>query len=292
MTLDTPHGGLQDTRWSRDALWLAPQVREYLARSHLVVIGCGGNGIIFVITAAHLGVRHFTLCDADTLTVSNLNRFPIALPGQVGQHKVAIAQAYLAEHFPETVVDCVQEPFPNPRILATFPTATLVVGCVDRVHPRLEMDVLARKYRRVLLDVGTGFTVDERTRMPQAAGGRLLISRPAGPCLLCLGFGDQTGQHSYFLPHGDAPEPSSLLLNMLVGALATECLLREAAGELAPINRVTYDRGPLVITATTHGSRPWCTICGEGAAAHVATAAEGESLLEQLREEGIVCRTA
>jgi hypothetical protein len=254
-------------------------------QSHLVVIGCGGNGAMFVTLAAHLGFRHFTLCDADSLDATNLNRYVIALPDQIGEPKVEIVRSYLTSRFADVLVECVQKPFPNEEIASAFRSASLIVGCVDNVHTRIEVDVLSRKHRRVLMDLGAGFTLDDTSGLPVAAGGQVLLSRPGGPCLMCHGFNVAAGQNTYSVPQPTAPEPSSLLLNSIVSALAAECLLREISGQAQEATRVAYDRDTLSVVVEAAYKRPGCKICGVDSEDHIASVAEGERWTSSLAAE-------
>jgi|SRR5215212_1675617 len=283
----------ETTRWDRNLLWMTPPLVEAVHQTHLVVIGCGGNGIAFIINAVHLGFRQFTLCDPDTLDETNLNRCPIALPDQVGQPKVEVIQSYLTARFPEFVVDCIPEAFPNERILPALSSATQVVSCLDLVHTRIEADVLCRKLGRGLIDLGSGFVLGATTGTPIAAGGQVLLSRPDGPCLMCLGFaGDVGGGNTYFAPLTDRPEPSSLVLNSVVAALGVECLLKELPDQDWGVNRVAYERNTLSCTTEVLPSRPDCRICGLGAEEDILSVTEGEQLGQLLTEEGIACKTA
>ena len=74
------------------------------------------------------------------------------------------------------------------------------------------------------LDMGSGFAVDEGSGVLES-GGQVLICRPAGACVLCLGFRDSLEKYNYFLPGSMTPEPSSVAINAVVATLGLECLL-------------------------------------------------------------------
>ena len=90
----------------------------------------------------------------------------------------------------------------------------------------------------------------------------MLVSRPSGPCLLCMGFADAPRENNYFLPGSGVAEPSSILLNSMTAVIAVELLLREIVGGLAPTNAFRYDRGALVINETTESGKTDCAVCG------------------------------
>jgi molybdopterin/thiamine biosynthesis adenylyltransferase len=263
---DAPGGG---ANLSRNTLWLSPELREAIAQARVAVVGCGGNGALFVALAAHLGYQHLALCDPDILDATNLNRYLVARPEAIGKPKVEVVKQYLAELFPAAEVSCCVEAFPNAHAEAAIKRADIVVGCMDNVHFRIELDVLARKYSKRLVDLGTGFVVDPQDGAVQSAGGQVMVSRPGDACLQCLGFGGEIREHNYFLPDSGEPEPSSVLLNSLVATLAVECVTRELVGELAPVNLVSYDRGTLSIQTVSRPASEHCNVCGEGAGTHV-----------------------
>lgn len=280
--------------WSRNVLWMSPAARAAVADAHLVVVGCGGNGVAFCVDAAHLGFRRFTLCDGDSLDESNLNRFIVALPGEVGRPKVEVIRSYLTARFPGADVDAIAEPFPNARLDDRLGPGSLVVGCLDDAFARIELDVHARRHGRTLVDLGSGFVVDASAGSGDpvlGAGGQVAISRPGGPCLRCLGFDLDGTKHTYYAPEA-TPEPSSLLLNSIVAALAAEAVVRELCGALAPVNFIAYDRERCHLARGEVAARPGCAICGPDGARHVDAVGGVAALRAGLIAEGVRCRTS
>jgi len=281
-------------RLARNLLWMSAEAAHLVRRSSLAVIGCGGNGALFAAYAAHLGFQHFTLCDPDVLETTNLNRHLIASSADLGRPKVEVLGTYLLTRFPDTFVEWVQAPFPNARIFSALDSTTLVIGCLDSAVARISLDLAARKHGRTVVDLGSGFVIDETEGLQRrivAAGGQILISRPDGACLRCLGFDLEGTQNRYFAPN-DVLEASSLLLNGIVAALAVECTINELSpGDQRP-NRIAYDRASLTLSSEYRTGRPYCKICDPHARNHVRSIAEGDQLLSLLAGEGITCRTA
>lgn len=253
---------------SRNRLWMAEPLVTALAEAALVIVGCGGNGALVAIGLAHLGVRRLTLCDPDRIETSNLNRSPTAGPADVGRPKVEVLCDYLRPRFPRLELAEVSVPSPNDAVAAACTSDTAVFGCLDTVHARLELDVLCRSRRRLLIDAGTGFAADDGGAII-SGGGQVLISRPGGPCLQCLGFTPSARGPGYFVPGSAPPEASSLLLNSVVSALATECLLDELGRGRRAENCISYDATARTLTAETLVGERDCPVCGVGAAAHL-----------------------
>src|SRR5260370_14718677 len=73
--------------WSRTRLWMSEHELEQVNEATLVIVGCGGTGSILAIFTAYLGFGQLILCEADKLETSNLNRFIVAAPSDVGRPK-------------------------------------------------------------------------------------------------------------------------------------------------------------------------------------------------------------
>lgn len=261
--------GLASAAQSRNRLWMAKPLVKALAEAALVIVGCGGNGALVAIGLAHLGVRRLTLCDPDRIEESNLNRSPAAAPADVGRLKTDVLCDYLRPRFPRLELAAVSAPSPNDPVAAACSSDTAVFGCLDTVHARLELDVLCRSRRRLLIDAGTGFAVEDSGAIV-SGGGQVLISRPDGPCLQCLGFTPTAQGPNYFVPGDAPPQASSLLINSVVSALAIECLLDEIGRGGRGENRICYDATARTLTAETLAGEGDCPVCGAAAAIYLA----------------------
>lgn len=270
---------MSEGAFSRNFLWLTPEVRALIQRTRLLVVGCGGNGALFVIDAAHLGFQRFVLCDADCLEESNLNRFVIATRAQLHEPKVEILRGYLLSRFPNTEIQTVVARFPNQRVFDELKTVDLAVACLDDVFVRIEFDILCRKYKKTIIDLGSGFVKRDEPHTGTTvvgAGGQVLVSRPNGPCLRCLGFDLSATSNTYFLPGSATAEPSSILLNSIVAALGVECAISELSDPSTRFNRIAYDRGAMSITREYRSGDARCQICGKESLPHLASVAQGE----------------
>jgi len=263
------HEGFED-RISRTVLWMSPEIHGRLSQAKLLVVGCGGTGSLLAVAAAFLGFKSITICDGDTLEASNLNRFVYATPADAGQSKAKLIQSYIKSHVPEVVVDVLADPFPSQATLTlVINQPVIVAGCVDDVRVRVELDVMCRRFGRTLVDLGTGFAVEEDGRIV-GSGGQVLISRPQGPCLMCLGFPQLFNENDYFAGSDHAPQPSLLLLNTIVSSLALDCLLKEVS-ESTPreVNVVRYSRDQMTLSPERGGRYPSCRICGDFSASYL-----------------------
>ena len=272
---DDPLTGLRfghsEDNWSRTRLWMSRDELVQVNTTTLVIVGCGGTGSMLAIYAAYLGFGHLIICEADVLEPSNLNRFIVATPGDVGRPKAHLVADYLRLHTPATNVTVVEQKFPSDAALATLQdSSAIIAGCVDDAKVRIEIDVACRHYGKTLVDLGTGFARDAEGRIA-ASGGQVMVSRPNGPCLMCLGFPQLINENDYMVGPDNSPQPSLILLNSIVSTLAADCLLQEVANGAADYNVLSYSRNEMSVTAETRVHDSTCTICGEGAEEHIAS---------------------
>lgn len=275
----------------RSLLWMTPDVQRRVGTASLLVLGAGGTGVLVAVYAAHVGIRKIAVCDPDRLDESNLNRYLIASRADVGRLKVDIIRDYAGARFDDVEVTAIPHAFPHRDAERLLTDADLVVTCVDDVTSRIEADLLARKHRKTLIDLGSGFVLDEMSSGPgnvASAGGQLSISRPDATCLGCLGFELSMRENTYFVGETE-PEPSSILLNGVVAAVGVEAVLQELVGSLKPANRIIYDRGRTELTRESVERRAGCPVCGTGRPAQVG---EREILFHRLAERGVRCRTS
>lgn len=260
-----------EDNWSRTRLWMSEHELEQVSKTTLVVVGCGGTGSILAIFAAYLGFGQLILCETDTLEPSNLNRFIVAVPGDVGRPKARLVAEYLRSHIPSTKVTVIEQKFPSEETLETLRDPSAVVaGCVDDVKTRVELDIACRHYGKILVDLGSGFGRDAEGNVA-ASGGQVMMSRPGEPCLMCLGFPHLLNENDYMVGPDNSPQPSLILLNSMVATLAADCLLREVVGDTTDYNVVSYSRNDMSVITEARGRDSACTICGETAGGHIAS---------------------
>ena len=105
-----PMDDAQLLRYSRHILLpeFGLEAQEKLVAAHALVIGAGGLGAPVAQFLVAAGVGTLTLCDADTVDLTNLQRQILYATPDVGAPKVAAAKARLAAVNPEVRVEAVQ----------------------------------------------------------------------------------------------------------------------------------------------------------------------------------------
>lgn len=129
-----------------------------LGASRVLVVGVGGVGGYAAEMLARTGVGHLTLVDADTVSVSNLNRQLIALIPDIGRSKTELFARRFAEINPRLVTQCVNV-FVTPENVAELleEDYDFVVDAIDTVAPKTAL--IAECLRRripIISSMGAG----------------------------------------------------------------------------------------------------------------------------------------
>lgn len=136
----------------RTELLLGVEKAEKLRGSHVLVVGLGGVGAYAAEMIARAGVERMTIADADSVSVSNINRQLVALHSTVGLPKAEILAARLMDINPEIQLTVIQEyikdeatdilldrepdyDFAVDAIDTLAPKVNLIKGCLDRNIP-------------------------------------------------------------------------------------------------------------------------------------------------------------
>lgn len=147
---------------SRTRLLLGEEGVRRLASARMLVAGVGGVGGYAAEILARTGVGHLTLADADTVSVSNLNRQLIALIPDIGRSKTELFANRFREINPEIDVTTTD------RFISADNVAELldegfdfVVDAIDTVAPKTAL--IAECMRRripVISSMGAGGRTD------------------------------------------------------------------------------------------------------------------------------------
>lgn len=258
-----------------------------LRQMRVAIVGLGGTGSHMALTLAYLGVRDFVLVDSDRVEPSNLNRFVIGTPADIGLLKVDLASRSIRSIAPgaKTVAVNASLTSVDDEVAAEITGCDLVIGCVDDDGPRLLLNRLAVNYCIPYVDVATGITMKE-DRLVEV-GGRVTFVTPVGPCLSCTGELDINEVRTYFMSdeerersrrHGyvsgrDIVSPSVVSLNGLIVHTAVNELCLWVAGYRHPTPRIDVDllgndkpSGPRTSPRRGVSRRIGCPECGASAA--------------------------
>ncbi|MDZ4203016.1 MAG: molybdopterin-synthase adenylyltransferase MoeB [Gallionella sp.] len=125
--------------------------QQRLLEANALIIGLGGLGSPVALYLAASGVGKLTLCDHDTVDMSNLQRQIIHRTGSVGQAKVISARNTLLEINPE--IDCValQQRVDEAQLRTLVSQADVVLDCSDNFATRYAVNRACLAQRKPLV---------------------------------------------------------------------------------------------------------------------------------------------
>jgi len=148
-------------RYSRHIL--LPEIgidgQEKFQRSHALVMGAGGLGSPVALYLASAGVGTLTLCDGDTVDLTNLQRQIVHRSDALGMAKTASAQRTLAAINPGTSVRTVNERVSGQRFDELVRDADVVIDCSDNFATRHALNRACVAHARPLVS-GAGVRFD------------------------------------------------------------------------------------------------------------------------------------
>ena len=174
-----------DDRASRQVLMIGAQGQEHVRQTKVAVVGLGGLGSQVVQMLTYLGVRNFVLVDFDKVEAINLNRLVGAEPKDLGKSKVDIAERMIKRILctSNRPVQKFETDLRDERVLNALKKTDVIFGCVDRDGPRLILNELSLAYMIPYIDCAFG--INAENDLIREAGGRVILVKPEGPCLIC-----------------------------------------------------------------------------------------------------------
>lgn len=174
-----------DRDFSRQS-FLGKYSEEVLANTRVAIVGLGGGGSHIAQQLAHVGVGHFRLIDPQVIEASNLNRLIGATKLDVDNStpKVEILRRTILGIRPWAKVEASQHNWQEVDHLIR--DAHVLFGCVDGYQQRGYLESAARRFGIPYIDVG--MDVAELGECAFAVAGQMIMTKPGGPCMRCLGF--------------------------------------------------------------------------------------------------------
>ena len=96
---------MTEDRLMRTRLLIGDENVKRLQSSCVMIAGCGAVGSYATEALARAGIGHLKLVDCDTVAISNINRQLFALNSTIGQKKIEVAKARIADISPDIKVD-------------------------------------------------------------------------------------------------------------------------------------------------------------------------------------------
>ena len=94
--------------FDRTELLVGPEAMERISRAKVIIFGIGGVGSWVAESLVRTGIRHLTIVDADTISVTNVNRQMPATTLTVGEVKTEAAKRRLLEINPDADIKSIR----------------------------------------------------------------------------------------------------------------------------------------------------------------------------------------
>lgn len=258
-------------RLDRNLNWLGEAGQRRIVDTHVAIVGLGGLGSEFLKACRGLGFRRYTLVDHDRVEASNLNRLPWT-SADIGRLKVEVARDFILSVIPSAEIEIVAEQVGSDRAATALAAADVIIGCLDNDYARLQVQEVAARHLRPLLDMGSGITLRPGTREVDGMGGQMSFHIPGGPCLGCQGL-DTTQivdpehaevRRSIGYVQGTNETPTSVVtINSIVAALGADALMKWLTGFSTPPTWLRYDLLAHRAVPMKFVARRDCPICGD-----------------------------
>ncbi len=246
----------QLVRYSRHIL--LPQIdlagQERLLAGHVLLIGAGGLGSPAAIYLAAAGVGQLTLCDGDTVDLTNLQRQIVHRQAALGVNKAISARQTLAEINPDCRVRAIEQRVGAADLTELARQADVVVDTSDNFATRHAVNRACVTARRPLV---SGAAI--------RFAGQLAVfdaRRDDAPCYHCLYPEDRSVEAERCATMG-VFAPLTGMLGSLQAGEAIRLLLgmdSPVAGELLLVDALglEWQRVPVA-------KNPGCPVCGKRA---------------------------
>lgn len=176
-------------RYSRQIIAFREEGQAAIEREVVTIVGLGGLGSQLAQALAYLGVKQFTLIDADRVEDTNLNRLIGGYPEDAESNdlKVEVIKRHIERINPRAAVNTIPNDLRTEGAFRAIRHATTLFGCVDNDSARLILTEVAAAYTIPYIDTATDFELNEEQTAVISFGGRVVIARPGDFCLFCAG---------------------------------------------------------------------------------------------------------
>ncbi len=260
-----------EAQFDRNIRWLGAEGQRKISETRLVVCGAGGVGAMVLAQARGLGFRRITIVDHDRVEESNLNRLVGAGRGDVGEFKADVMKREILRYDPRIEVLAHPIRVQTEEARRAILEGDVIVGAVDDDGARMDLQVLAARHLKPLLDLGCGIHLDG-TKAVERMGGQVSFYVPGGPCLLCLGLDParivsedirRLRRDVGYVRGSDETPASVVTLNSILAAIGMDTLTKYLTG-FAPVGPyLQYDASTYGADGIRFAKRSGCPICGD-----------------------------
>lgn len=150
--------------------------QQRLAASHVFIAGAGGLGCAAAVYLAAAGVGKLTVCDADRVELSNLNRQFLYTTQDIGHEKALRAAERLRALNPSIEITPVVAEIDERTACGLVRGAGLILDCLDNLETRFALNRCS---------IATGIPM-VYAAVSEFTGHLSFLHPPATPCLECF----------------------------------------------------------------------------------------------------------
>jgi molybdopterin-synthase adenylyltransferase len=188
--------------WQDRQSFLGEDSEKRLAEAVVGIVGLGGGNSHVVQQLAHVGIGNFVLIDDDVISITNMNRLVGGTRKDVDDQtaKTEIMRRMILAINPEANIETYRSIWQLSS--DALKRCYLVVGGVDKVRAKDELDAFCRRFLIPYIDQGMDVhRLDEKDFL---ISGQVALSAPGGPCLRCLGIVTEKALEDEARAYGDA----------------------------------------------------------------------------------------
>ncbi len=178
-------------QYARQALLLGADGQTLLRNAKVAVVGAGGGGSHVIQQLTYAGVGQIIVIDPDVYQDSNRHRLVSAVQTDLGHPKVDIFHRLAKKIGLGSRVRRVRARIPDLEAVEALRDADVIVGCVDTLFARSDLQELASRYLIPYVDIGATIRpVAEATASDPrvVVAGNVFTFVPGSFCLWCTRF--------------------------------------------------------------------------------------------------------
>jgi adenylyltransferase/sulfurtransferase len=152
------------------------ETQEKLKSSRVFIAGAGGLGCPVALNLTSAGIGNITICDCDTVEMSNLNRQFLHTEKNIGVDKTASALQVLSQFNSEINFSDINEKISTDTVDDLVADADIILDCLDNFSARYALNECALR-KHIPLVHGAVWGMEGRVTF---------LNPPETPCLACL----------------------------------------------------------------------------------------------------------